>query len=525
MTAHNNFSHISHFSRHHPHSLRIHTTTTKGHDAGVKRPNGEPIQYDCLGNKHLVYSANKRMNWIRLYRLVSRRSLPYHTTNRSLTTAAGRRARLALSSLLLQEHGFRLANVNPLRSTDGFMVPSSLTTTKACDTVRSALPTMLQPLVDLVQQSRGPMPTEIISLPSILQQDKKEAAALLQLLQTYCNTGIAWEYMHVATQAERDFFARAATMRPPTWAADDIFYCFQIVATTAAWEDLLQHSYPQCRRFSLQGLETAVLCLQTVINTVVADTGSDGMPSFDRVVMGCLHRGRMTFLATLLQLPIPDLLRQWDVHDGPTYEDICLGRSSDAVQTRHGPTVHLALLPTPAHLEAQNATVSGKAYGHVWSRAARDNVAPQSLEWKAYTRTVLPLLVHGDASVCGQGMVTEALQLSTFREFDCGGTIHLILNNQVGFTGETQVLRSTPLVGVSDVAHSIRGEYYFHPKYENCNTASLVTNIMLYFSACTACECRQTHGCVLCGSGSGAVPSNLWKRRLYRVVGISSPRA
>jgi 2-oxoglutarate dehydrogenase E1 component len=215
-----------------------------------------------------------------------------------------------------------------------------------------------------------------------------------------------------------------------------------------------------------------------LIDTVVescnkehVDNSETNQLPFDRVVMGCLHRGRMTMLATLLQLPVSQLLQKWDASGGPTYEDICQGRSSDRVTTRDGQRVHLALLPTPAHLEAHDATVSGKAFGHVWNRvataAAADatssnsnlvHVTPGTMQWKSYTRAVLPLLLHGDASVCGQGMVTESLQLSTCRDFDCGGTIHVILNNQVGFTGETQTLRSTPLVGVSDIAHSIRGK-------------------------------------------------------------------
>ena len=394
----------------------------------------------------------------------------------------GFRARAALAQELLRTHGYRLAQVNPLRA-DGLM-------TASVSDIESALPTLLRPLIQPIvearcQQQQDTRGSSICLPPSLVGSDEEE---LMQtLLQQYCGSGIGYEFMHCSTEDERSFFVNAietsttpcqkpygnATSNSDHEKEIDL-WCFEQVFRAGEWERLLEKRYPTCRRFSLEGLEASVIAVNAVIDefascALVAQSSlghHDKNNLQPRVVMGSLHRGRLNMLHTVLQMPVGDLLDQWDFTDGPTYDDITLGRSSNIV-TKSGSNVHLSLIPTPAHLEAQAGALNGKAYGHILSLAMMTSngeqqyMAPSEHRMALAAQCVLPLILHGDASFCGQGIVSETMQLSTFGEFDCGGTVHVILNNQVGFTAETLNMRSLDqrLVGVSDIALGIRGKY------------------------------------------------------------------
>ena len=368
------------------------------------------------------------------------------TENRHHSTqhhhAAGYRARSLLAHEWFRTYGWRLANVNPLRR-DGFMNSGS--------EVKSALPPLLRPLVQTVVDARVSDATQLSLPPALVGTD--EEPLLISLLETYCNN-IGYEFMHSCTFEERQFFVESIEKQSNEMSDDDTQWCYEQVLRAGSWERVLGQRYPTCRRFSLEGLESAVLALNTILDTFAAEKDATTDQSEEkRVVLGSLHRGRVNLLHTVLQRNATSLLSGWDSTDGPTYDDINVGHSTDVI-TRNGHSVHVSLLNMPAHLESQDASIAGKALGHMTIRALKSNGSPFVNE--SIRRSILPLVVHGDASFCGQGIVAETCQLSTFTNFDCGGTIHVILNNQIGFTSETQQMRSNRLVTVSDVALGIR---------------------------------------------------------------------
>lgn len=367
-----------------------------------------------------------------------------HTTDKIPKShhKAGFRARTALAQEWLRRYGFRLANVNPLRR-DGLMTPS-------VEEIESALPTTLSPLVQPFLKARTNQSNALANyLPSYLEETE-EGDVLVKLLTYYCS-GIGYEIMHCATEEERQFFIQAAEEESNhVYSDSDILWCFEQLLRAGEWERLLSRRYPTCRRFSLEGLEAGILALNTILDTF---SSSDTMLPQKRAVLGTLHRGRVNMLHTVLQKSVASLLNQWDATSGPTYDDITLGHSVN-ISTRSGQGVHLSLLNMPAHLESQDAAVNGKAYGHMVSLMLSETGTAQPLT-KKVKQCVLPVIIHGDCSFCGQGIVSETLQLSTYKDFDCGGTVHVILNNQIGFTAETQTLRTSRLTNASDLALAI----------------------------------------------------------------------
>jgi 2-oxoglutarate dehydrogenase E1 component len=322
-----------------------------------------------------------------------------------------------------------------------------------------ALPAVLRPLVQHLVQARIKGDSTCFLPPSLHGTDE-EQLFLSDLLKQYCCSGIGYEFMHCATDAERQFFISA--VEDESLSDDDdtsLQFCVEQVSRAGAWERLLGLRYPTCKRFSLEGLESGVLALNTVLDTFANDNAGSSS-SFNRAIISTLHRGRINILHTILQNSVDTLLHKWDKTNGPTYDDINEGHSVD-ICTRRGHPLHISLMAMPAHLESQDAAVAGKARGHMLTRilSERHESSPLPVEMDEHiARAVLPIAVHGDSSFCGQGIVSETLQLSTFAGYDCGGTLHLIFNNQIGFTAETQSMRTSRhgLVNVSDLALSIR---------------------------------------------------------------------
>jgi 2-oxoglutarate dehydrogenase E1 component len=359
-----------------------------------------------------------------------------------------------------RRHGYKLANINPLHP-DGFLAD-------AC-TLQKSLPTRMKPIVSLLQEHRTSMDTNLELLLQDAMAEKRlyhgeSSSSLSQLeaqkmlewcLKRYCHTGIGWEVEHCISQAERDFFD---TVELPKV---DHEWVYEQLLRTQAFAELMSKRYSTGRRFGIEGLDAAVPALKTIVNAfgdfgnLESGTSDTQKRKFKRIIVGTQHRGRLDFLHHVLQVPLSKLIAQWDVTEGPSYDDICSGYRSD-VETPGGNKVHLAMIPIPAHLEAMDAVISGKARAHAKLRNQKQGMLDED-SWMKATQQVLPLSVHGDASVCGQGVVAEALHLGTFSNYDCGGTIHIVLNNQIGFTTETGKERNPRTHGldqVSDIAKS-----------------------------------------------------------------------
>lgn len=195
------------------------------------------------------------------------------------------------------------------------------------------------------------------------------------------------------------------------------------------FEKFLHTKYVGQKRFSLEGGETTIAALDTIINEAV-DHG------VQEVVIGMAHRGRLNVLANILGKTYEQIFSEFegtaipDQTMGSGDVKYHLGFSSD-VETASGKKVNLKLAPNPSHLEAVDPVVLG------FARAKADVLYHSEFD------SVLPILIHGDASVAGQGIVYEILQMSNLKGYYTGGTMHFVINNQIGFTTDFDDARSS----------------------------------------------------------------------------------
>lgn len=195
------------------------------------------------------------------------------------------------------------------------------------------------------------------------------------------------------------------------------------------FEKFLHTKYIGQKRFSLEGGETTIAALDAMLNTASANNVKE-------VVIGMAHRGRLNVLANILGKTYEEIFNEFegnalpDTTMGSGDVKYHLGFSSD-VETPSGNKIHLKLCPNPSHLEAVNPLVIG------YARSKGDVMYESKYE------QILPILIHGDASVAGQGIVYEVLQMSNLKGYRTGGTIHYVINNQIGFTTDFDDARSS----------------------------------------------------------------------------------
>ncbi|WP_121357394.1 2-oxoglutarate dehydrogenase E1 component [Flavisolibacter nicotianae] len=195
------------------------------------------------------------------------------------------------------------------------------------------------------------------------------------------------------------------------------------------FEKFLHTKYIGQKRFSLEGGETAIAALDSIINTG-AESG------VKEVVIGMAHRGRLNVLANILGKTYEQIFSEFE---GTAIPDQTMGSGdvkyhlgfASEIETPTGKKLHMKLTPNPSHLEAVNPVVLG------YSRAKADCLYESEFD------AVLPILIHGDASVAGQGIVYEVIQMSDLDGFYTGGTIHFVINNQIGFTTDFDDARSS----------------------------------------------------------------------------------
>lgn len=195
------------------------------------------------------------------------------------------------------------------------------------------------------------------------------------------------------------------------------------------FEKFLHTKYVGQKRFSLEGGETTIAALDAIINTA-ADS------EVQEVVIGMAHRGRLNVLANIMGKTYAQIFSEFE---GTAKMDQTMGSGDvkyhmgygSVVQTMTDKSIHLKLMPNPSHLEAVDPVVVG------FSRAKADVMYHSDFD------KILPILIHGDASVAGQGIVYEVLQMSYLKGYYTGGTIHFVINNQIGFTTDFDDARSS----------------------------------------------------------------------------------
>lgn len=264
------------------------------------------------------------------------------------------------------------------------------------------------------------------------------AEAYPRLQETYCST-IAYEVEHIGSHQERVWLRQvieSGEHRKPL-SPDAKRQLLARLTAVETLERFLHRAYLGQKRFSIEGLDILVPMLDLTIELA-------GVSGARRVVLGMAHRGRLNVLAHVVGLPYETIFAEFEggrhVEETLTPEggtgDVKYHHGAEGVyQTAAGKPVNVTLSPNPSHLEAVNPVVEGRARANQTNRRGKDAIHDGSV--------ALPVLIHGDASFAAQGVVAETFNLARLKGYTTGGTIHLIANNQLGFTTEPKEARST----------------------------------------------------------------------------------
>jgi 2-oxoglutarate dehydrogenase E1 component len=288
---------------------------------------------------------------------------------------------------------------------------------------------------------------------------------LERLRETYCRT-IGVEYMHIQDTRIRRWLQER--MEPhcnePNFDRQKKLWILGELHYAELFERFLQARFVGQKRFSLEGSETLIPILEAIFEKA-------GALGAKELVLGMAHRGRLNVLANILRKPYQEIFAEFEDNFLPESRDgdgdvkYHLGFSSDRL-TAGGHEIHLSLTPNPSHLEAVSPVVEGRTRAK--QRRFRDTER----------KLGIPVLIHGDAAFAGQGMVAETLNLSQLAGYKTGGTIHVIVNNQIGFTTAPSDARSTTYC--TDVAKMIQVPI-FHVNGEDPEAAVYVAELALDF--------------------------------------------
>jgi len=251
-----------------------------------------------------------------------------------------------------------------------------------------------------------------------------------RLKETYCRS-IGVEYMHLQDPEERQWLQQR--MEPvknrPEFTAKEKIAILEKLICTSVFEQFLNKKYPGQTRFSLEGAEVIVPMVHALFNRV-SEAGCW------EVILGMAHRGRLSVQTQVLERPYADIFKAFE----SCYDPAALTGAGDVkyhngyladINTPAGKNLRVCLMDNPSHLESVDPVVQG------FARARQELAGPSGI-----TR-VLPLLLHGDAAFSGQGIVAETLNMSQLKGFHTGGTIHVIINNQIGYTTTPENARSS----------------------------------------------------------------------------------
>jgi len=283
---------------------------------------------------------------------------------------------------------------------------------------------------------------------------------LTHLKAAYCGS-IGAEFMHIDDPEQRRWLRERlenAEHRVRLKREEQIRILTRLT-DAVMFEEFIQQKYPGAKSFSLEGAESLIPLLDMTIETA----GEQGM---EEIVLAMAHRGRLNVLANILGKRPREIFHEFEnpadpLHEGRGDVKYHLGHSRDWV-TASGRAVHLSLCFNPSHLEFVNPVALGRV------RAKRDRAGDG----------VMALLIHGDASFAGEGVVQEALNLGGLRGYQTGGTLHVVINNQIGFTAGPEETRSAPYA--TDVA-KMRQIPIFHVNGENPEAVAHVVSVAMGF--------------------------------------------
>lgn len=252
---------------------------------------------------------------------------------------------------------------------------------------------------------------------------------LSKLKKIYC-AKVGIEYTYIKDQFKVEWLERAMEEEfKSELPIEDKRRIAQKLTEAGIFETFLHKKYVGQKRFSLEGGENTITLLDQIINTA----SQEGVKE---AVLGMAHRGRLNVLATILGKTYEQIFSEFE---GITPTDSTMGSGdvkyhmgfSSELKTASGNDIYLKLAPNPSHLE----TVGAVVMGYTRSKAA--------LVYETNMNKIVPIVIHGDASVAGQGIIYELLQMSKLEGYKVGGTIHVVINNQIGFTTDFHDARSS----------------------------------------------------------------------------------
>ena len=278
-----------------------------------------------------------------------------------------------------------------------------------------------------------------IFLDGVINRQYSNISEILKFLRDkYCGS-LGYEYMHISNPTERKWF------RDRVEKADDFKFTqngkeaiLKKLIQAEGFEKFLHTKYVGSKRFGLDGGESLIPALEQIIKI-------GGQSNIKEVKIGMSHRGRLNVLANVLQKSYKRIFNEFAGEIGSKSEDDTgdvkyhLGASSN--REFDGNSVHVSLTDNPSHLEAVNPVVLGQTRAKQYFHKDKER------------NKVIPILIHGDAAFAGQGVVAECFAMSGLPGHNTGGTIHIIVNNQIGFTTSPRFARSSPYP--SDIAKMV----------------------------------------------------------------------
>ena len=321
--------------------------------------------------------------------------------------------------------------------------------------------------------------------------------------ETYCGS-IGVEFLHIQNKHIRKWLMQKmeATHNRPSLDASQKRIILADLLRTEALERMLHQSFIGQKRFSLEGSESIIPGLHFLVDSA----GRYGIEDF---VIGTTHRGRLAILSTILHMKPEELFSRFEenfragMHGGSGDVKYHIGYETDHILDDGG-TVHISLAANASHLESVDAVIQGKA------RALQDRKSDRE------RKRVVPVLLHGDAAFSGQGVVAETLNLARLEGYTTGGTIHVIINNQIGFTTPSRYARSSFFP--TDMAKALPVPI-FHINGDDPEALVYAADLALQFRSEFGTDCVLDVFCFRRHGHNEADEPSFTHPRMYRLIG------
>ena len=275
---------------------------------------------------------------------------------------------------------------------------------------------------------------------------------ILRILRDTYTSKVGHTFMHISDPEEKAWIQEKVEAEPDVeFSTDERHRIMEQLNAAEAFERFLHTKYIGHKRFSLEGSETMIPIIETILSEA-AEQGSE------ELVMGMAHRGRLNVLANIIGRPYKEIFSQFEGNIDPNTTqgsgDVKYHVGAEGVyKAPSGDEIKVEMASNPSHLESVNPVVLGM------TRAKQDRrLHENGTDREEHYSDAIPLLIHGDAAFPGQGVVAETLNLSQLRGYKVGGTVHLVINNQIGFTTVPEDARSSNYA--TDIARAIEAPIF-----------------------------------------------------------------